>query len=196
MNATRIYFWDGFNHFLFALLFSFIFNKLLKSKYKFTGAYWPALIFGSSALFFLPPHINWRFQSVPYYIWTYLRYPLPDWDILVLGMAWHRYFLFHSVLLPLILFRQVEIKQSSVNFIAGLFVGMSSHFVWDAITCSMRTPIVFYSKAFEITGYWAKSWLIINGILLFIIILAFVKRHETFVEKRCNTGPVEAEVVK
>jgi hypothetical protein len=139
---------------------------------------------GSSALFFLPPHINYYFRPVSQRLWLFLRYPLPDWDILILGMPWHRYFIFHSLILPLILFWQFTLKKSSISFVTGLFLGISSHLVWDALSCSMITPVVFYSKAFEITGYWAKSWLILNGIFLFFIALLFVKKHEAFIEKR------------
>ena len=100
-------------------------------------------------------------------LYQYLHYPLSDWDILILGMGWHRFFITHSLIIPIVLMLFFLQNRKLYLWILGLCVGLSSHLVWDAITCSMRTPVVFIANILEIRGYLAKGWLIINCLLLF-----------------------------
>ncbi|PKL41671.1 MAG: hypothetical protein CVV41_18130, partial [Candidatus Riflebacteria bacterium HGW-Riflebacteria-1] len=61
------YFWDGFNHFLFGLLFIFVFVKLRGRKEDFAGLMWLGLVLGSSSLFFLPNKLPFLSQPVSYW---------------------------------------------------------------------------------------------------------------------------------
>ncbi len=162
------YFWNGFQHAGFALfcvlVFYFLSIKLPCKRISF----WIALIFSSSALFFLPSHIG-KYGSLIDWLYQFLHYPLPDWDILIFNMSWHRFFITHSALFPILLVLWTWSKRPTLRpLILGVSIGFASHLVWDAITSSLLTPIVFIPYLFSIVGYWAKAWLISNGLLLFL----------------------------
>lgn len=164
--AISSYFWDGFEHALAGGGFALLFYYIARSGHHKHWAYWLALTMSSSAFFFLPAHIG-RYGSFLDRLYQFTHYPLADWDILLLSIDWHRFFITHSLLIPLlalIAFLHQPLG-SRVGF--GLCVGQGSHLVWDAITCSLRTPVVFLNNVLEIRGYPAKGWLLINGILLF-----------------------------
>lgn len=135
------YFWDGLLHFIFAIIFTILFRKLIQKDNLFKNfKYLTGLIFTSSALFFLPYHIG---NSSIDKIYQFLHYPLPDWDILILGMDWHRFFITHSFLIPFILMIILMKKLEYEDFILGMCLGLSSHLIWDGISCSMKTSIIF-----------------------------------------------------
>lgn len=160
------YFWNGFQHALLGLGFAFIFHTIVRKNYFMKSAYLFGLIMSSSALFFLPGHIG-RYGSLLDRLYQFSHYPLSDWDILFLGMDWHRFFITHSMLIPAVLLIMFLHKPTGYTLGLGLSVGLSSHLVWDAISCSMYTPVVFLNDLFEIRGYWGKGWLMLNGMLLF-----------------------------
>jgi membrane-bound metal-dependent hydrolase YbcI (DUF457 family) len=162
------YFWDGFQHtvvgFIFAILFIKIIKQNILKNYLFVGG----LIISSGSLFFLPLHIH-PYNSLGNKLYQFLHYPISDWDILILGIDWHRFFISHSLFLPLFLLILFLHKTKVFHFLIGVCVGLSSHLIWDAITCSMITPVVFLSNLLEMRGYFAKGWLIINGTSLYLI---------------------------
>lgn len=159
------YFWDGFRHFCFGILFVLIFNRMSNQNHVRNLGFVIGLIIGSSALFFLPLHIS-SYGSTLDRLYQFLHYPLPDWDILLLGINWHRFFLTHSFVIPVIL-AIIFLQTSRVFYlILGICIGVSSHLIWDGLTCSMKTPIVFISTVVEMKGSLAKGWLISHGIFL------------------------------
>jgi hypothetical protein len=159
------YFWDGFRHAVFGGCFALVFNQLSRQHFR-KPEYLVGLVVGSSALFFLPSHIT-RHSSLIDWFYQFLHYPLPDWDILLLGIDWHRFFVTHSLIIPGVLLVMFLHKPAAYRFGVGLCIGLSSHLVWDALTCSLYTPVVFLNNLLEIRGYWAKGWLILNGLVLF-----------------------------
>lgn len=186
--AISSYFWNGFEHAVAGGGFALLFHYLTKSGHHKQWAYWLAVVMSSSALFLLPTHIG-RYGSFLDRLYQFTHYPLADWDILILSIDWHRFFITHSLLIPLLVL--VAFLHQPIGFRAGLglCIGHSSHLVWDAITCSLRTPVVFLNNVLEIQGYPAKGWLLINGILLFGF-AAFVVRKiaQTSENKNIATG--------
>lgn len=101
------------------------------------------LVLGSSALFFVPD--AWS-KKGPL---KFLHYPLPDWDVLLLGPASHRNWLTHSALLPILLcvgnyyFPEWWISWPQLNFLsAGLCIGIASHLFWDCVGSRSHKIIV------------------------------------------------------
>lgn len=160
------YFWDGFQHVAFAGATAWLFDKIVHEHSFKKPEYLLGLVMSSGALFFLPLHIH-PFGSFADRLYQFLHYPLPDWDILIFGMDWHRFFLAHSLLIPILILIAFLRHRRGFWLGFGLCIGMGSHLIWDALTCSMWTPIVFVDDLMEIRGYSAKSWLSINGMLLY-----------------------------
>ena len=173
-DATSFgYFWDGFNHFLFGLLFICVFIKLRGRKEDFTGLMWLGLVLGSSSLFFLPNKLPFLSQPVSYW-YQFFHYPVSDWDILLLGGTWHRSFLTHSAIIPLLTIPLAKDRRVAL-FILGLTVGVASHLAWDGYS-SLNPMIVFYPKTAFIRGLYAKSWLYINSIGLIFLSEFYARR--------------------
>ncbi len=196
------YFWNGLQHALAGLAFAWGFFALAK-KLKVTtsprpesvseaasdrtGAapspvllsqtgFWLALLMGSSALFFVPSHID-RPGTWADWLWQFTHYPVPDWDILWLGMPWHRWFLTHSVLVPLVVVGLTFEHRLWRAVGYGLAVGVASHLAWDAMTQSPGTPIVFLPDAFLIRGDTARTWLLVQAALAFGLAVLAERRH-------------------
>lgn len=92
------------------------------------------LVIASCALFFIPESLARKG------LMKFLHYPLPDWDVLLLGPASHRHWLTHSPILPALLLllasRYPVLMQPSLPFAwsaAGLSVGIGSHLFWDCV---------------------------------------------------------------
>ena len=96
------YFWNGLEHFIIAIIFAFIYDKLTGEKNLKKVGFLAGLIITSSAIFFLPLHIA-RYGSFIDRAYQYLHYPMSDWDILLFGMGWHRFFITHSLLIFLLI---------------------------------------------------------------------------------------------
>jgi hypothetical protein len=100
------------------------------------------LLISSSALFFIPD--RWAKKG----LWKFLHYPLPDWDVLLLGPASHRHWLTHSPLLALglwFLAQHYPFLPNESTFVAaaaGLCAGLGSHLFWDCVG-SRTHKIVF-----------------------------------------------------
>ncbi len=140
------------------------------------AGFWLALLMGSSALFFLPGHID-RPGTWADWFWQFTHYPVPDWDILWLGMPWHRWFLTHSALIPLAVVGLTFEHRLWRGVGYGLAVGVASHLAWDAITQSPGTPIVFLPDAFLIRGDTARTWLLVQAALAFGLAVLAERRH-------------------
>ncbi|MBD3307164.1 hypothetical protein GF339_12105 [candidate division KSB3 bacterium] len=164
--ALSSYFWNGLQHAVFGGCLALLFQKISHAPYVKKPEFLVGLIASSSALFFLPTHIAHPRSPLDWF-YQFLHYPLSDWDILLLSLDWHRFFLTHSLLIPAILLIMLLHKPSGYRLGMGVAVGLSSHLIWDALTCSLRTPVVFITHWLEIRGYWGKGWLLINGMLLF-----------------------------
>ncbi len=188
------YFWNGLQHALAGLGCAWAFFALTKAS----GAaapetafavspkaerqpapslgFWLALMMGSSALFFLPTHIS-RPRTWLDWLWQFTHYPVPDWDILWLGMPWHRWFLTHSALIPFVAIALTFEHRLWRDAGYGLAVGMASHLAWDAITQSRNAPIVFLPDALALRGDGARAWLLINAAIAFgVAVLAARER--------------------
>lgn len=131
---------------------------------------------GVQCAVFLPGHID-RPGTWADWLWQFTHYPVPDWDILWLGMPWHRWFLTHSVLIPLIVVGLTFEHRLWRAVGYGLAVGVASHLAWDAITQSPSTPIVFLPDAFLIRGDTARTWLLVQAALAFGLALLAERRH-------------------
>lgn len=101
------------------------------------------LMVSSSALFFMPD--AWSKKG----LWKFLHYPLPDWDVLLLGPASHRNFLTHSSLLPILLTATTVWLPSLLDptrpwatLALGLCVGIGSHLFWDCVGSRTHKIIV------------------------------------------------------
>jgi hypothetical protein len=169
------YFWNGFEHAVAGGGFALLFHYITKTNDHKQWDYWLALLMSSSAFFFLPTHIG-RYGSLLDRLYQFTHYPLADWDILILSIDWHRFIVTHSLLIPLVVLVAFLHQPTGFRVGLGLCIGHSSHLVWDAITCSLRTPVVFLNNMLEIRGYPAKGWLLLNGILLFGFALFVVRR--------------------
>jgi len=161
------YFWNGLQHFIVAIIFALLFNKLIKENKLKSIGFLAGLLFTSSAIFFVPLHIP--YGPVVDKLYQFIHYPLPDWDILIMGMNWHRFFITHSLIIPLVLVFLLLKKPEYDSLIIGICIGFSSHLIWDGITGSMKTAIIFMPGTWKIAGYMAKTWLVTNGIILFIV---------------------------
>lgn len=184
MNITRErlrymsnYFWNGLEHFIIAIIFAFIYDKLTDGKNLKKVSFLVGLIVSSSAIFFLPLHIVGQDSFIDK-VYQYLHYPISDWDILLFGMGWHRFFITHSLLIFLVIILLIKKpEQVYLPVIIGIGIGLSSHLVWDGLSCSMKTPVVFIASFLQFRGYWAKGWLLLNGIILFIMTLDYAKKY-------------------
>lgn len=101
------------------------------------------LVVSSSALFAVPDVFARRG------LMKFLHYPLPDWDVLLLGPASHRNWLSHSPLLAAgILYldwRQAQffVANSAMTASAvGLCVGIGSHLFWDCVGSQSHKIVV------------------------------------------------------
>ncbi|MGQ9898549.1 MAG: DUF5942 domain-containing protein [Acidobacteriota bacterium] len=138
--------------------------------------FWCSLLMGASAWFFFPSHID-RPGTWTDWLWQLTHYPIPDWDILWLGLPWHRWFLTHSALLPtaLIVLTFEHPAWRAVGY--GLAVGMASHLAWDAITQSPSTPIVFLPDTLLIRSDAARAWLLGHACAAFGLAVLAERRY-------------------
>lgn len=139
-------------------------------------SFWLALLMGSSALFFLPSHID-RPGTWADWLWQFAHYPVPDWDILWLGMPWHRWFLTHSALIPFVVVGLTFEHPFWRAVGYGLAVGIASHLAWDAITQSPGTPVVFLPETLLIRGDTARMWLLAQAALAFGLAVLAERRY-------------------
>lgn len=129
------YFTAGLWHFAAAMAFSATLGLLAGGDLDFWLLQAPFLIplfLSSCALFFVPD--KWAKKG----LLKFLHYPLPDWDVLLLGPASHRHWLTHSALLPMALWLAGQhyplLLHAPLTAVAvGLSVGVASHLFWDCV---------------------------------------------------------------
>ena len=133
------------------------------------------LLVGSSALFFLPAKLPVLSRAGNYY-YQFLHYPVSDWDILLLGGRWHRFFLTHSVFIPLFLSPTARDRRAAL-LLLGLTLGVASHLAWDAYT-SPNPLVVFYPHYLFMRGIVAKIWLGLNTLALLFLAGMYYRLYE------------------
>lgn len=120
------------------------------------------LIFTSCALFPVPDSFARKGAL------KFLHYPLPDWDVLLLGPASHRNWLSHSPLgafALLVLASHYPILRSFDSFVpacAGFCVGLGSHLFWDCVG-SKRHKIVVVPYWFALREAASRLWLLLGA---------------------------------
>lgn len=158
-----IYFLNGLQHFFVGLVLAFAYFKIQRKRIPSDPGFWIGITITSSALFFLPTHLHFLGGQLDF-IYQFLHYPVSDWDLLVLGGQWHRSFITHSITIGLPAF--VGGRWQPPVFALGFILGLSSHLLWDGVSGSMMTKVVFIPGWLFISGLAAKAWLILNGLLL------------------------------
>lgn len=135
------------------------------------------LLLTSSALFFMPD--AWSKKG----LWKFLHYPLPDWDVLLLGPASHRNFLTHSSLLPVLLTLATVWLPASLNparpwatVALGLCVGIGSHLFWDCVG-SRTHKIIIVPYWFALREAASRVYLLSGAALSLAAALHFALPH-------------------
>lgn len=101
-----------------------------------------ALVVCSCAFFWVPD--RWAKKGAL----KFLHYPLPDWDVLLLGPASHRNWLSHSALLPVLLIGALWkwpvllAKPAYFQAALGACVGVGSHLFWDCVGSKRHSIVV------------------------------------------------------
>jgi hypothetical protein len=160
------YFRDGLLHFICGLIFLAVYFRARCRREDFSLFVVVGLLAGSSALFFLPGRLPFLSHSGNFWF-RFLHYPLPDWDILLLGGKWHRLFLSHSVFVVLFL-GGLSKNAKMTQLFWGMAIGVASHLFWDAIS-SANPLIVFYPHYLFFRGIFAKIWLYMNALALIFL---------------------------
>ena len=132
------------------------------------------LILGSSALFFVPD--AWAKKGAL----KFLHYPLPDWDVLLLGPASHRNWLTHSAFLPLLLgvgnhyFPETWEQWPQLKALsAGLCIGIGSHLFWDCVG-SRSHKIIIVPYWLHLREAMSRIYLLSGAAIALLCALAFV----------------------
>lgn len=166
------YFTAGLWHFAAAMAFSATLGLFAGGELDFwlrRPEFSIPLILSSCALFFVPD--KWA-KKGPL---KFLHYPLPDWDVLLLGPASHRHWLSHSALVPLIFFilsKQFPSLNTLLNGLAaGLAVGIGSHLFWDCVS-SRTHKIVFVPHWLALREASSRVYLL-GGAVLSLAVAAY-----------------------
>ncbi len=171
------YFFPGLWHLAAAMAFAFGLGTLGGDGAAFLGrpAFVIACVLGSSALFFIPD--AWAKKG----LMKFLHYPLPDWDVLLLGPASHRHWVTHSPLLSLLLlWLGARFSSSHALFASPVFadaacgfsIGLSSHLFWDCV--SSRSPkIVFVPYWWALRPSLSRLYLLAGALISLFVALWF-----------------------
>jgi hypothetical protein len=171
------YFGAGLWHFAAAMAFAGTLGILHDGDATFwlqNPVFTVPLIVTSSALFFIPD--RWAKKG----LWKFLHYPLPDWDVLLLGPASHRNWLTHSPLLAgLLLWARWQYPLLAketifVAFAGGVCVGVGSHLFWDCVG-SRSHKIVFIPYWLALRPALARVYLLAGAAASFGAALCFVR---------------------
>jgi len=124
-----------------------------------------ALVVSSCALFPIPQAFARRG------LWKFLHYPLPDWDVLLLGIASHRHWVSHSAWLPLLLAASKYLQPQfwaayplAASPALGLCLGLGSHLLWD-LAGSRSHTIVVIPHAWTLRAATSRAWLLVGALL-------------------------------
>ncbi|PQV64950.1 hypothetical protein B1R32_103218 [Abditibacterium utsteinense] len=130
------------------------------------------LVLCSSALFFVPD--RWAKKGAL----KFLHYPLPDWDVLLLGVASHRNWISHSPLLPAALMGAAWKWPVLASFgwfsalLLGSCLGIGSHLFWDCVG-SARHKIVVVPYWFALREAPSRLWLLSGAAICLCIAWAW-----------------------
>ena len=122
------------------------------------------LTLASSALFWVPD--RWAKKGAL----KFLHYPLPDWDVLLLGPASHRNWLSHSFFLPLLClgalwqWPQLTLFHPTTPACMGLCIGVGSHLFWDCVG-SARHKIVVVPYWIALREVSSRLYLLIGAFI-------------------------------
>ena len=138
------YFVSGLWHFAAAMAFAVTFGTWQNGQplyFLALPAFTLALTVSSSAFFWVPD--RWAKRG----LWKFLHYPLPDWDVLLLGPASHRNWLTHSPLVPALLFGALWKWPNLASplwyqLALGAAIGTGSHLFWDCVGSKRHAIVV------------------------------------------------------
>jgi len=167
------YFFAGLWHLAAAMAFAVGFGALRGDLYAplHQAAFVASCVMGSSALFFIPDAMAKKG------VMKFLHYPLPDWDVLLLGPASHRHWITHSPILPMLLFWlgarfHLANHALAANAVGGLSVGLSSHLFWDCVS-SRTHKIVFIPYWLALRPAWSRVYLLGGAMLSLLVAFSF-----------------------
>ena len=192
------YFVAGLWHWAAAMVFAAAFGILGHDDILFWLRRWEfalPLLIASCALFFVPDSLSKKG------LLKFLHYPLPDWDVLLLGPASHRHWLTHSPILPAILlflaWRYPLLMEHALPFgtvAAGLSIGIGSHLFWDCVG-SRTHKIIVVPYWFSFKSAFSRLWLLAGAAICFgaaasfgDVKLSFPFRLDAFEKVRPNSG--------
>ncbi|MBN1523042.1 MAG: hypothetical protein JW904_01055 [Spirochaetales bacterium] len=108
----------------------------------------------------------------------------PDMDISLLGIENHRFFLFHSVLIPLVLYYFLRTLPVSLfsrfagMICAGFFLGISIHLATDIIP--QKAVNFLFTRTLVYGTYWDdRIWIIANMFAGFFLVFFIYKEMRT-----------------
>jgi len=153
------------------------------------------LVVASSALFWIPESLAKKGAM------KFLHYPLPDWDVLLLGPASHRNWITHSPLLPILscalLWHFPILLREDLPFrwiATGLAAGIGSHLFWDCVG-SRTHKIIVVPYWFSFKSAFSRLWLLAGAAICFgaaasfgDVKLSFPFRLDAFEKVRPNSG--------
>lgn len=160
------YFVSGLWHFAAAMSFAVAFGAWQGGGplyFLASPAFTFALTVSSSAFFWVPD--RWAKRG----LWKFLHYPLPDWDVLLLGPASHRNWLTHSPLLPALLLGALwkwPLLASPLFYqlSLGAAIGTGSHLFWDCVG-SKRHSIVVVPYWWTLREVASRLYLLVGATL-------------------------------
>lgn len=178
------YFVSGLWHFAAAMAFAVAFGAWQNGGpfyYLASPAFTLALMVSSSAFFWVPD--RWAKRG----LWKFLHYPLPDWDVLLLGPASHRNWLTHSPLLPVLLLAALWkwpqlASPLFYQLSLGAALGVGSHLFWDCVG-SKRHSIVVVPYWWTLREVSSRMYLLIGAALCLtlggVLCGTFETRHQS-----------------
>ena len=171
MLRSMSYFVPGLWHFASAMAFAVALGVLAggdPTLWLRRAEFTIPLLIASSALFFIPEGLAKKG------LMKFLHYPLPDWDVLLLGPASHRHWLTHSPVLPLLAmlvvarFPGLLVNPHAIPFGAGLSAGIGAHLFWDCVG-SRSHKIVFVPYWMALRSAASRIYLLAGALLCLVI---------------------------
>jgi VIT1/CCC1 family predicted Fe2+/Mn2+ transporter len=110
----------------------------------------------------------------------------PDADISILGIKYHRFFLFHSAIVPFVLYfllagirRGLPAKIAAL-FLSGFALGVSAHLLTDVVP---RKAVNFLVAGTLVPGTYAddRLWIIGNMLLGFLLVYLGYRKYSASV---------------